>query len=199
MQRNEVIIEQFIKTIKESPLEVQGDPVLLGRIFDAMEKKKKKRWFLFFFFILAVVVGSGGLWIGLNYGNNELPAGTNMAGLTQHVEIDLYAGLIPTNVVKEEADVLPKEKVKRTATSNNKEQQNLTVSYKFNNNQVDVHKQENSEFIQINVFGSDGSELDVFKMMEELKESYQNKELYVDSVNNRSTDRVFRTVRRPTY
>jgi hypothetical protein len=199
MQKNEIIIDKFITTIKESSIDVQGDAVLLNNVFKALEKKKKRKRFLAIFMVLTLVSTALTVVIWGNYSqNNKLLTNESMAGLTSHNKVDLNAGLPTINEVGEQGeqnDVLPK---KRTSQNLVKIQESdLTVSYKFNNHQVDVHTQESEEFIQINVFGSDGSELDVFKMMEELKNSYRKNELYVDSVNNKPTQKIFRSVRRP--
>ena len=196
MQKDEIIIEGFIKTINESSLNVTGDPVLLDRVFDALEKKKKKRRFLAFFMVLTVVVCglSVAIW-GNYYRNNQVVETQNMIGLTKHTPVDLNADLMAVNTAEKENVIVPAEKINKPVVK--KRNPNLTVSYKFNNHQVDVHQQESEEFVQINVFGSDGSEIDVFKMMEDLKESYKNKEVYVDSTNNEAPRKLYKTVRNP--
>jgi hypothetical protein len=199
MQKNEIIIEKFITTIQESSLDVQGDAVLLNNVFKALEKKKKRKRFLAIFMMLTLVSTVLTIIIWGNYSrNNEMSTNKSMVGLTTHNKVDLSTGLPTINevgVVGEQNDILPKKRTSQTLVKI--QEGDLTVSYKFNNHQVDVHTQESEEFIQINVFGSDGSELDVFKMMEDLKNSYRKNELYVDSVSSKPTQKIFRSVRRP--
>lgn len=186
MQRNEVIIDQFVKTIKESAPMVNGDPVLLNQIFNEMEKRKTRKKFIGIFLSSAVVLITLGF-VAWNYGvlNNTNPQVQKMKGPSTHLalmvpHIILSPYYIPT--ITEDAPVVKRKTTKSTSTENT--DYNNVVSYKFNNHQVDVFNGK-QEFIQINVFGADGVEQDVLKIMEDLKKSYRKNEVYVDSVKHK--------------
>jgi hypothetical protein len=194
MQRNEIIIEQFVKTINESQLDVKGDAAMLNRIFEERDKRKK-RGNLFKFFGVAAVVLIGGSFIvwGIT-GLNQIKETKKLVGPSQQLALMVPEYADPSDNVIEQTDVVVKAKVNKTTANKNtnhtttkqedKDFANV-VTYKFNNHQVEVFKQGEEEFIQINVFGADGIEQDVLKIMEDLKKSYKNNEVYVDSVKHK--------------
>jgi len=194
MQRNEIIIEQFVKTINESQLDVKGDAAMLNRIFEERDKRKK-RGNLFKFFGVAAVVLIGGSFIvwGIT-GLNQIKETKKLVGPSQQLALMVPEYTDPSDNVIEQTDVVVKAKVNKTTANKNtnhtttkqedKDFANV-VTYKFNNHQVEVFKQGEEEFIQINVFGADGIEQDVLKIMEDLKKSYKNNEVYVDSVKHK--------------
>src|SRR5688572_17071781 len=113
MQKDEIIIEGFIRTINESSPNITGDPVLLDRVFDALEKKRKKRRFLAFFMVLTVVVSglSVAIW-GNYYRNNQVGETQNMVGFTKHNPVDLHSNLMAINTAEKENVIVPVEKNK---------------------------------------------------------------------------------------
>lgn len=195
MQRNEIIIEQFVKTINEAQLDVKGDPTMLNRIFEEREKRKKRGNF-FNLFLVAGFLLIGGSFIvwgvaGLSQGTIQ---SKKIVGSSKQLALMIPEYVNPADVLIEEQNVVTKTRVHKTGTtkkinnsSTKEENKDFTnvVTYKFNNHQVDVFKQGEEEFIQINVFGADGVEQDVLKIMEDLKKSYRNNEVYVDSVKHK--------------
>lgn len=184
MQKKEVIIDQFIKTIKDSPAEVNGDPMILTKVFDALDKKKRRRgFFALMSFISVVLVGIG---VGIYY--------YQFAGLDKNLTDKISTKKL-MSTSETSADLMGKIADNRTDALNEvnnpvkpvatKKKLTNMVSYKFSNHKIDVLKDNSDAFIQINVFGVDGAEKDFLKVVEELKNSYRSNELIVDSVKQK--------------
>jgi len=189
MQRNEVIIGQFVKTIKESSLDVAGDPTLLNNIFEGLEKQKKKRK-LFNVFLFTSFVLTGLIFVtwGVSMLGNQTKQSKSMLEPNEHLipKMSQNTEVIPVDKVEgKNTNVAPTKKINRTTTKKENNDFKNVVSYRFNSHQVDVFENGDQEFIQINVFGEDGVEQDVLKIMEDLKKSYRKNEVYVDSVKHK--------------
>lgn len=186
MQKNEVIIEKFVKAINESSIDVSGDPVILDKIFAGLAKKKKrKRIFIIFLLLSFVMLGSSiVIWLPghskSEYGN--LKPSTRIADHPISIHIEKSTS---SNDMNEKIDVVHVQKIKNKKGNKPDVGFEKSVTYKFNNHQVDVFKNGDEEFLQINVFGADGMEQDVFQIMEDLKRSYKSNEVYVDSVKHK--------------
>ncbi len=184
MQRNDIIIKEFVKTIKESPLAVEGDPVLLSKVFEALEKKKKRRRFIAIFLFISIgLVGSGFVIRGLYLQNDRLKENKEVAGSSKHLIAQVQNEISTLNDLKEKKVVPPTEEIIITPKKRTYNRKNV-ISYKSKSHQIDIVKGETEEFIQINVFGVDGAEKDFLKIIEDLKKSYQNNEFSVDSVKH---------------
>lgn len=188
MQKNETIINQFARTIKESTLDVKGDPILLDMIFSELEKKKKrKRFFTIFLSSCFVIIGLSFVFWGISLKNEPIAKINGLLAPSELIIPNVPNSMmvaVADNDVEKHHDVIKTKKKTPTPKKENVDFQNV-VSYKFNNHQVDVFENGDEEFIQINVFGADGMEQDVLKIMEDLKKSYRNNSVYVDSVKHK--------------
>lgn len=186
MQKNEIIIEQFIKTINETPLNVTGDPVLLDKIFDGLAKRKRRRkiFSIFLFSGLILIVSSIVIW-GPGQSKKEYGNFKALIGISKHPIPMKNNKVVASKDLNEKIVITPAKKVKTRNDRKPDPDFSKSVTYKFNNHQVDVFKNGDEEFLQINVFGADGVEQDVFQIMEDLKKSYKSNEVYVDSVKHK--------------
>ncbi len=185
MQKNEIIIKQFVKTIKESPLDVKGDPALLGKVFESLDKKKKRRKFLQIFLLIAFVfMGLSFATWGIYYRNEGWKGTDGMIGLVKHPVLDVQNSLAASKDIKEKHPVPLTKQGHETVNKKRNDHFTNVVSYKFRDHQIDIVEKGTEEFIQINIFGMDGGEKDFFKIIEDLKRSYTNNEVYVDSVRH---------------
>ncbi len=184
MQKKEVIIDEFIKTIKDLPADATGDPEMLSNVFDALDKKKKKRR-VFGFFILGALIILGLLTSSYYYINAEInrSVAEKISTKNQFEEVSDCIAIL---------EKLSRDRISSTeAMVNNtvSENKNIVaaknVTYTFSKHKIDVIKDKSDAFIQINVFGVDGAEKDFLKIVEELKSSYHSNELIVDSVKQK--------------
>lgn len=186
MQKNEIIIEQFVKTINDSPLDVKGDPILLDKIFDGLAKRKRKRkiFTIFLLFSVTLIGSSIAIW---SPGHSKLEY-SGLKPLIKDLNHPIIMGhneVIATKYLNVKPEVPVVKKLKSKKDNNPDINFSKSVTYKFNDHQVDVFKNGDEEFLQINVFGADGVEQDVFQIMEDLKRSYKSNEVYVDSVKHK--------------
>lgn len=185
MQKNEIIIEQFVKTINESPMDVTGDPVLLNKIFDGLAKRKRKRKIFGIFLLSSLVLIVSGMVIwGPGQAKKEPGDFKALIGISNQPVIVKNNQIVTATDLNEKPVIAPSKKIKSKNDNKPDIDFSKSVTYKFNNHQVDVFKNGEEEFLQINVFGADGVEQDVFQIMEDLKKSYKSNEVYVDSVKH---------------
>jgi len=184
MQKKEVIIDQFIKTIKDSSADVSGDPVILSKVFDAIDKKKKRRTIIGVISLVSFIV-VGLISTGIYFRSIELNQKFSNTGSTVKILSHTNTSAAVLSNIKILDEPVKEDLVVKTKPVKKEKKYTNLVTYKFSNHKIDVLKDNSDAFIQINVFGVDGAEKDFLQMVEELKNSYKSNELIVDSVKQK--------------
>jgi hypothetical protein len=167
MQKEEAIIKQFAKVIREAQPQVEENPVLLGKIFAAMEAKRKKRRFIWILFF-SLITGGGLMGVyGLYNKQHQVQHNTVLhaftftrvsLGLGKHV----YTAALEQN---REKQLQPTEGGIKKSTQVGTHHASIKPNKK---NAVKVPPLKVWEF---NIYGEDGSEQDALQVIRELKET----------------------------
>jgi hypothetical protein len=167
MQQEETIIKQLAKMIKDAQPQVDENPILLNKIFAAMEAKRKKRRFLFILLIVSIISTAGFLGIYEYYSRPTVMVGETVSQSFSLVHASSGACKLQYMVAIDHqiySQTYQDKKIKKSTQAG-------THHYSIKTNMKNAVKVPPLKVWEFNIYGEDGSEQDALQVIREMKET----------------------------